>query len=198
MASVHPQDTLDVPLAARRNAAYDCEFVLDVASESFDRLVEAVDRLIAVNARFEVGTDDYGRPRVLGQAQATVMMPCQRCLEGVQIEVEAPLGQVICFGDTVPKELAGADIDVMVSSTREMSFAALVEDDLLLALPQQVCQTQECERLPVLAYPAPGYSAGSQVEADRDSSAAMDAELPDDRQRPFSGLKDLLKNQSEE
>ena len=214
MASVHPQDTLDVPLAARRKAAYDCEFVLDVEPQPLGRLVDAVDRLIAVTAHFEVGTDDYGRPRVNGQAQATVLMPCQRCLEGVRIEVTAPLGQVIWFGDKVPEELSHGDQDVMVSSTREMSFAALVEDDLLLALPQQVCQVDDCERLPVLAYPAPGYTsavAGSQRElgegdsegsegskGNKESSEATDAELPDDRQRPFSGLKDLLKSQSEE
>jgi len=212
MVSVHPQDTFDVPLAARRNAAYDCEFLLDVVPEPFGRLVEAVESLIAVNARFELATDDYGRPQVTGQVEATVVMPCQRCLEGVQIEVKAPLGQVICFGDAVPEELAKADADVMVSSTREMSFAALVEDDLLLALPQQICQKEDCERLPVLAYPAPGYTAaavGSGRGADRDAQAAenaanadssesTDADLPDDRQRPFSGLKDLLNSQSEE
>jgi len=192
MATVDPQDTLDVPLAARRNAVYDCEFVLDVVPHPLGRLIEAVDELIAVDARFEVTTDDYGRPLVTGQAHATVVMPCQRCLEGVQIEVTAPLGQVIWFGDDMPAELANTDLDVMLSSTREMTFAALVEDDLLLALPQQACQTEDCERLPVLAYPAPGYTN------DQDGSEDTDAKLPDDRQRPFSGLKDLLDGQSAE
>ena len=197
MARVHPQDTVDVPLAARRNAAYDCEFVLNVGRSSMDRLAAVVDNLIAVDAQFELSMDDYGRPRIVGQAKACVVMPCQRCLEEVQTDVTATLEQVIWFGEELPVELATSELDVMLSSTKEMTFAALVEDDLLLALPQQVCQVEDCERLPVLAYPAPGYTSQSGVTAGSvgDQDGNQEDSLPDDRQRPFAGLKDLLKSQ---
>jgi len=204
MARVHPQDTVDVPLAARRNAAYDCEFILDVVPHPLGRLIEAVEELVTVSAQFEVATDDYGRPRVTGQAQAKVVMPCQRCLEEVQTDVTATLEQVIWFGEELPVELATSELDVMLSSTKEMTFAALVEDDLLLALPQQLCQVEDCERLPVLAYPAPGYTsesgvaAGSAGDQGGDQDGDQEDSLPDDRQRPFAGLKDLLKSQEEE
>jgi len=208
MAWVDPQDCFDVPLAARRNSAYDCEFTLDSQSSSFGRLASVVDSLVAVSAQFVVSTDDYGRPYVSGQTQATVIMPCQRCLEGVQTQVQTELGQVIWFGDEIPTELAKSDLDVVLSDSKEMTFAALIEDDLLLALPQQVCQLESCERLPVLAYPAPGYTSAAggtrdraQHGAERESPEPADATdqgLPDDRQLPFAGLKDLLAGKSEE
>ena len=205
MASVHPQDTVDVPLAARRSASYDCEFILDDVHPC--RLAAAVDVLIGLEARFQLTLDDHGRPRIEGRAKARVKMPCQRCLEGVEIDVGADLGSVIWFGDEPPAEWADFDCDVIVSESSEMTFAALIEDDLLLALPQQVCRVSDCPRLPVLTYPAEGYTAGSR-QAGKARKAGEDAlngpegqvndDLADDRQRPFAGLKELLDGQTDD
>lgn len=205
MAWVHPQDTVDVPLAARRNASYECDIHLDSLSpsgavaddiEPLGRLAAAVSELVAVRSRFGLSLDDYGRPCLSGQATATVVMPCQRCLEGVTLEITAELAQVIWFGAEPPGELVEAGVDVMLSASSEISYAALIEDDLLLALPQQICQDQNCARLPVLAYPAPGYRSGNESqEGAREEPAEV---LADDRQRPFAGLKDLLQSSSED
>ena len=217
MAWVHPQDTVDVPLAARRNASYDCEIHLESLSpsgansddiEPLVRLASAVSELVAVSSQFSLSLDDYGRPCLAGQATATVVMPCQRCLEGVTLEITAELDQVIWFGAEPPGELVEAGVDVLLSASSDMSYAALIEDDLLLAIPQQICRDQKCTRLPVLAYPAPGYRSADSAEAGStegstegviEESAELSTEvLADDRQRPFAGLKDLLQSSSED
>lgn len=226
MAPVHPQDTVDVPLAARREAHYDCEFALDAvepvqwvdpapvtgagvaeleplpADAPLGRLAGSVEALLAVSANFSLSFDDHGRPLLQGLAKATVVQPCQRCLESVEIRVQATLASVIWLGSEPPSELTNGELDVILSPNSEMSFAELVEDDLLLAIPQQACQLDECPRLPEFKFPAPGYVAagGAQQRLGPDDRAAeaTEDELADDRQRPFAGLRDLLGGQSDD
>jgi len=230
MARVHPQDSVDVLQAARRNATYDCEFVLDAvrpanlseashsvtqgADEPMSRLVAAVAGLQRVAARFEFGLDDYARPVVRGEVTADVLLPCQRCLEEVSVRLATPLHSVIWLSAEPPaKELALAEADLVVSRTASVSFAALVEDDLLLALPDRVCQQDDCAQAPVLSYPAqsqqgsqgrPQTAGASDLkdkyeDKDKDKDKDKDRhrqireeQVASDRQLPFAGLRDLL------
>lgn len=226
MARVHPQDSVDVQQAARREARYDCEFVIDAVvpadlspvslpysskeggekaiadkvAEGGDaplgRLVSAVAELQNVTARLEFGLDDYDRPVVTGAVNASVSLPCQRCLEEVSVALETPLHSVIWLGAEPPsKELALGPADVIVSQTTAVPFAVLVEDDLLLALPDRVCQQDDCPRAPVLTYPASGGDAS--LDTATQGGQGERKELASDRQLPFAGLRDLLNDDAD-
>lgn len=215
MVRVHPQDTLDVPLAARREASYDCQFVLDavrpvawvdpadpdgaaIDDTPLGRLAGSVEQLLAVSASFGLSLDDYGRPCLQGSANARVVLPCQRCLEDVEMDIQAELGSVIWQGTEPPTELAQSELDVILCPNSQMSYAALIEDDLLLALPQQVCQLEDCPRLPALQFPAPGFAAADRMQKQSGQPLEEEDTLADDRQRPFTGLRDLLNSNKDE
>ncbi len=229
MARVHPQDNVEVLQAARREARYDCEFILDGVEPAdlspvaisysskeigekaiaeklaegpdapLSRLVAAVSGVQAVTASLVFAVDDYDRPVVSGEARAEILMPCQRCLDEVAVTLTAPLHSVIWVGSELPdklgKELAFGDADLIVSGATSVSFATLIEDDLLLALPEKVCQLEDCPKAPVLTYPAPG----SHVASANTLQSGREAEdnLADDRQLPFAGLRDLLDDGSD-
>lgn len=167
------------------------------------RLLAAVVEVQKVTARLDFAVDDYDRPVVRGEAVAEILMPCQRCLEDVPLTLRAPLHSLIWLGSDLPsmvaQELALGEADLIVSPTAAVSFAALVEDDLLLALPERVCQQDDCPRAPVLSYPVPGSDlANSDTHAQRlESGQGEQKILADDRQMPFAGLRDLLDKRSD-
>jgi|GEM_PF-2866996 len=214
MAQVHPQDTVDVTQAARLGSVYDCEFnlagvvaVIDAPSSSepaiavdqdvseqdlpLSRLAAAVERLFAVTARFEFGRDDYGRCVVRGTAEARVALPCQRCLNAVEQVVTTELASIVWLGTQPPDELQNTEQDVVLTQSSQMTFSALVEDDLLLALPQQVCQNEDCPDAPAELRGVPDEALpGAEGKSDAGST------LAGDRQRPFADLKDMLESQA--
>jgi len=79
------------------------------------------------------GATEQGRPALLVAAAGQVELACQRCLEalGVPVEIEAELE----LAETQQAiDQAEDDIDRVLAS-RTMAVAALVEDEVILALP---------------------------------------------------------------
>jgi uncharacterized protein len=119
----------------------------------------------SVRARFAFSKLAQGRAGATVAVQAAPRLVCQRCLQGF----EFPL-----VSDS-EIEFAVSDADASVESPREIylmddgsvSLRELAEEELLLALPViAACSTPEdCGRAP----------------------------SPDERQRPFTVLQDLLK-----
>jgi len=119
----------------------------------------------SVRARFAFSKLAAGRAGATVAVQATPRLVCQRCLQGFEL----PL-----ISDS-EIEFAVSEVDAPVESPREIylmdeglvSLRELVEEELLLALPVvAACGTPEvCGRAP----------------------------SPDERQRPFAVLQDLLK-----
>jgi uncharacterized protein len=95
----------------------------------------------------------HGRPCLLVEASGPASLVCQRCLGAlaftVDLRVELELAQS-------EREIAAADDDVdRVLATRSMDVAALVEDEVLLALPMA----------PMHDRCAPGAGAGETIRA---------------------------------
>jgi uncharacterized protein len=119
----------------------------------------------SVRARFAFSKLEAGRSGVTVAVQAAPRLVCQRCLQYFELPVSSD-------SDI---EFATSDADTSVQSPREIylmdegsvSLRDLAEEELLLALPVIAsCSTPEvCGRAPP----------------------------PDERQRPFSVLQDLLK-----
>ena len=86
-----------------------------------------------VRARLEFGRTD-GRETVRGQLAAELTLICQRCLGPVQYPVRAQLDLVRVASEA---EAVAEDDgrDPLFAPEREVATTALVEDEILLALP---------------------------------------------------------------
>jgi len=119
--------------------------------------------------------DDEGHPRVRGRLEADLTLTCQRCMEplSLRLEVEPDL---ILVGDDVQAERMQAWGDPLIVP-EHLFLRDLIEDELLLALPQVPRHEDEnvCRR-----------HVGAWLE--------QEPELPaEERQNPFAVLGELMK-----
>ena len=102
-------------------------------------------------------------------------MVCNRCAEIVSYPLTCAFA-VCLVGESRASELAETR-DVLVVSGPDVSIAEIIEDELLLALPERLCAEDPCERLPRMAYPADTKPEQAQAAAAAES--------------PFAVLRDL-------
>lgn len=76
--------------------------------------------------------DERRQPVVTGRIAAVVDVTCQRCLEPMRLQVASD----ICIGIVrSAEEAASALLEAMIVEDNRLSLAALVEEELILALP---------------------------------------------------------------
>jgi uncharacterized protein len=101
--------------------------------DSLPRLAQSGCSGIVVDFVLEGEINERGRPGLRLRVDGSVRLECQRCLESLDLPLH--LEAQLEFGVS-EAEMAAADDDVeRVLAGREMSVAALVEDEVLLALP---------------------------------------------------------------
>jgi len=105
-----------------------------LAGGQLPRLVELGCHVRTVHFTIAGGTGSKGRPSLRLQASAQVQLVCQRCLgpfaASLSVDTELELSSSAL-------EIAQADDDVdRVLATPAMDVAGLVEDELILGLPQ--------------------------------------------------------------
>lgn len=78
-----------------------------------------------------------GRPQIWLhlEASASVMLECQRCLSPVGAEVHAQRSFLFVHGENTAAELDADSEDDVLAVTHSLDLLALIEDELLLALP---------------------------------------------------------------
>ena len=88
----------------------------------------------AAQVELAFARDEGGRAFVEGRVQAQVELRCQRCLEPMSQLLDAPfrLGLV---ADEEEAECLPPELEPLMLSQGPMVLAALIEDELLLALP---------------------------------------------------------------
>lgn len=99
------------------------------------RLAEAVVEIsepIMANLIFD--TAEQGRKVVRGSASTTVLMACQRCLEPMKLSLAVEMALCIVWSEEKAK-LLPRDLDPWIVEDEAGDITALVEDELLLALP---------------------------------------------------------------
>ncbi|MEM6709008.1 MAG: YceD family protein [Pseudomonadota bacterium] len=153
---------------------------------------------VCYTVRFSL--DDHNRVLVSGSCQVNIALACASCLDAVDRSVEAQFELRLL----TELELERLDrdqretLDVRLVEPAQMDVVALLEDELLLALPIGPCPIKDCARRPGLSYGPldegvlngtvrPG-SHSSKVPAESAGGTAVAA----DRQRPFAQLKELL------
>jgi len=113
------------------------------------------------------------------ECQVTAILPltCQRCLGEVQVEVRGQVELAFVADDTLVTEVPESH-DSVITEDGRVSFAAVLEEELLLTMPIVPLHADIAQCVPHL----PG--------ADEDKP---DAEAPAPTQTPFAGLRELMK-----
>lgn len=97
--------------------------------------------------------DERGRSWVAGSAQQSVVVSCQGCLDDFEHDLSVEFDLLILTEG--PDVHALADVhDVLIVSGDGVTVPEIVEDELMLALPERLCVEEPCPQLPALAFPA--------------------------------------------
>ena len=142
------------------------------------RLLDAVVDVGDTEVELEFGVD-LGRIRyVSGRVKTRVSMPCQRCLEPMPIDIDARVNLGIVIAESQIEGLS-AEYEPLLIGEDLIDPAALVEDELLLALPLAPRhEPQDC--------PAWEKVVAGSVDSDTPS-----AETKSTRPNPFAVLASL-------
>lgn len=144
-----------------------------VASNRFIRFCEevsSVEDYVTVELRF--GQDGHGRTTVNGSASVSCGLPCHRCAADMQHRINAEIDARIVHTETQASEI-GDNIDVIVCDQGAVEVNTLIEDDLILSIPWQVCPSNEA------------------CEID-DAEEYLDDSKSGERRQPFASLRDML------
>ncbi len=140
-----------------------------LAAADVPRLRETLDALTDIQVDLAFDLDASARPRVTGTAQASVRAECQWCLEPVELKLTAELRALIAVGEEQAQRWWADDQPehILVVAKEQLDVAALVEDELLTALPSQLCVDATCERRPPAAFGPQERSEESAIEGER-------------------------------
>ena len=106
-----------------------------------------------VQADLRFSLDEEGVAWVHGEFSARAKLRCQRCLDVLDSGFSGSLALCLVADDERAAELAQHS-DVLVVAGDEVAVSDIVEDELLLGIPEQLCVAEPCERRPALSYPA--------------------------------------------
>jgi uncharacterized protein len=140
-----------------------------------------------IDAQLRFGLFD-GRTTVGVRVEGVAMVPCQRCLQPCATDVDES-AQVIVVRDE--DEDAPGGFEPFVGQPEHLSLAALIEEQVLLALPL----------VPTHAAGDPQCRASFDAEvvplvpSDADRPAAKAA--VEEKQTPFANLRELLEKKNE-
>lgn len=157
-------------------AAAEAELKRELNGNLFERVQETGCELRRVDATFAFKQDDYGHAEANVQVESEGHFACQWCLEKLPItltfefscRLAADEAQANVWSEVQPEPV------VVVLPDRRFDPVMLLEDEILLQIPNRVCQLETCERRPPKDY-------GEVVE-----------EAP--AEHPFDGLKALLQD----
>ena len=121
----------------------------------------------AVEYELRGSIDVHGRHRLALQLTGTLRLTCRRCLEAVDVPVREQTVLWLARSQAeIDSQPLAAEGDDRVVASREMAVRDMVEDELLLALPY-----------------APRH----------EDCPAQTGVAPEGRQRPFEGLRGMLR-----
>lgn len=142
-------DRLSFPALARQRGRVDRQ----IAAGALTRLAAEAPGLGPLDVALTFRMDDQGRPWVAGSAKQTVNAVCQGCLD------ERPYVLDVAFDLCMLPEGAAAQAaaerhDVLIVEGESVAIADIVEDELLLALPERLCEALPCPHAPAVSFPA--------------------------------------------
>jgi uncharacterized protein len=128
-------------------------FTGEISIAAFPRLGELAPSNGCASVDLYFSRDDQSRSRIRGSVRVLLDLQCQRCLGPVERMLDVPIDVCVVASDAQAYELAN-EIEPFVLDEESISIVELIEDDLLLALPSQVCVAYEdCPNRPQLSFP---------------------------------------------
>ena len=139
------------------------------------RFSQLVDFIGAAEVELAFTFDDNGRTQVTGYAEVEAGVVCHRCSETLRRTIRVQVASCLVADEQLATAL-GAHREVLVTDGTEVTVAEIVEDELILGLPERLCENDPCELIPRFDYPA--HSDEGDSEQDNEAN-------------PFSVLADL-------
>ena len=100
----------------------------------------------SVSAALEFSLDVEGRPRVRGRCRVVAPVFCTRCAENVDIAVVSDLDFRVVATDAEAQSMTPT-FDAVVCEDNHVPLTVLVEDDILLSIPERCCaDPAACDR----------------------------------------------------
>ena len=152
----------------------------------FRDVCEAVEDIAA---ELKFGHDGQARIKVSGRVHCMAQLACNRCDENVWCHVDSSFASVIAFDEEQADAWSVLDpsLDILVVAGANLDMVELIEDELLLALPERVCTNDDCSHIPVMSY---GDAAGN----DADTQGSEEGS----RRFPFAGLKEAIRGSDQD
>ncbi|MEH6529319.1 MAG: YceD family protein [Porticoccus sp.] len=130
------------------------EINTDLCLRLSESVIEISEPIVA-NLIFD--TAEQGQKMVRGNASTTVLMACQRCLEPMKLPLAVEMALGIVWSEDQAKSLP-RELDPWIVEDEAGDITALVEDELLLALPFVMYHPEDqCNT-------AASYSTGEDLE----------------------------------
>lgn len=177
-----------------------------VRSEQMARLEQECTELGDLQVKLYFDRDARYRVVVEGVIEASAKLPCHLCQEPVSYNLRTTFNATIASTEEQAEYWSSgeesADLNIVVIEGPRLDIVELVEDELLLDLPGQVCVDPDCGNRPAMVYDDGASDAPLEQEGQKDkrdkrnkreqNDLLEEAEELVDRQLPFLGLKAAL------
>ena len=174
-----------------------------VRSEQMSRLEQECTELGDLQVKLYFDRDARYRVVVEGVIEASAKLPCHLCQESVPYILRTTFNATIASTEEQAEYWSSgeesADLNIVVIEGPRLDIVELVEDELLLDLPGQVCVDLNCGNRPAMVYDDGASDAPPDQREQRDQKDKRDQkELLEeteelvDRQLPLLGLKAAL------
>jgi len=144
-----PDEPLHYEELARQGARIERSF----AGSDLPRWAQVVRGDWHAQTTVEFHRDAHGRVWVDGECRVVAGLLCARCSEVLDHAFTASVSMCVVADEASASELAGG-CDVLVAAGDSVLLADIIEDELLLTVPEQLCASEDCERRLPLDYPA--------------------------------------------
>ncbi|MFV2090280.1 MAG: DUF177 domain-containing protein [Pseudomonadales bacterium] len=149
--NTRPDEVLPFPVLARQKARISRQIRLKHLPRLATIARAGGDGALEVTLAFSY--DSRGHVHVTGELAGTLVLDCTGCAESREFALDLDFECCVVVSDQQASEISTSN-DVLVAEGAEISVADIVEDEILLSLPERLCASQPCERLPEMRYPA--------------------------------------------
>jgi len=142
--------------------------------------------LVDVDLRF--GIDELGVRFMSGRIHAELALICQRCMEAMRVPVEAEVSLGLTRSDNEAERLP-ENYEPLLVGAEPMPLSAIVEDELMLALP--IVSMHAPEQCPASTLTRRERAADDIRAEGGEPAAGPDADRAADQASPFAVLRAL-------
>ena len=131
----------------------------------------------------DFGVDEGGAPCIIGTVQTVLPIECQRCMETMEFPLSLKIRLALVKSQQAAQQLPDNYDPLLISQDEEISVESIIEDELILALPQVAMhEIKDCPK-------------GESFLNTGDGAAENG--LTSKRENPFAVLAQLKTSQSE-